>query len=100
MSCSTSDNTVSVENAGNDVGTYVVPVKIIDHLGRATIQNVGMSVCNCPDGQNCVSPRTNSNTSLGGLAILVMVLSAVLLALLLCKYVFIPFLMYLLLRKK
>lgn len=78
------DNTVRIENVGNDVGTYVVPVNIIDHLGRATTENMGISVCNCPDGQNCVSSRTGSSTALGGLAILVMVLSALLLALLLC----------------
>ncbi|XP_018409652.1 PREDICTED: desmocollin-3-like [Nanorana parkeri] len=79
------DNTMKIEDAANhETGVYTVPVQIVDHLGRVSNENVRVSICHCPDGQNCASQRTNSNTALGGLAILIMVLSALLLALLLC----------------
>ncbi|KAM5157883.1 desmocollin-3-like [Mantella aurantiaca] len=79
------DNTVRIENAGgNAVGEYMVPLQIVDHLGRVSTENVRIVVCDCPDSQNCISPRTSGGAALGGLAILVMVLSALLFALLLC----------------
>nr|DBA24339.1 TPA: hypothetical protein GDO54_012012 [Pyxicephalus adspersus] len=80
------ENTVKIEDVGNtDEGSYDVPVKITDHLGRVTTQVVRVIKCNCVNGEVCSpSSRTGGSAALGGMAILIMVLSALLFALLLC----------------
>ncbi|KAG9468712.1 hypothetical protein GDO78_022109 [Eleutherodactylus coqui] len=79
-------NSAQMEENGNNlpVGTYTVPLKLINKLGRTFLQEVTVRKCNCADGRTCSDARSSTNVSLGGLAILVMILSAILFALLLC----------------
>ncbi|KAG8570980.1 hypothetical protein GDO81_011493 [Engystomops pustulosus] len=66
------------------LGTYMVPVNIVDKQGYGTTQVIAIRKCVCSDSINCSSRSSDKNVALGGLAILVMVLSALLFALLLC----------------
>ncbi|MEE6464138.1 hypothetical protein FKM82_006191 [Ascaphus truei] len=69
------------------IGMYDVPISVVDQQGHGKTHFLRVNKCNCPDGLNCADgtfARGAWNTSLGGWAILVMVLSALLLALLLC----------------
>lgn len=78
-------NTARIEEVGSlPNGRYVVPLKIVDKQGYGTTQEIAVTKCDCADSLNCASRASDRNTALGGLAILVMVLSALLFALLLC----------------
>ncbi|XP_075682428.1 desmocollin-2-like [Rhinoderma darwinii] len=66
------------------LGSYVVPLKIVDKQGSGSTQEIVVRKCDCFDSLSCSSRLSANNVSLGGLAILVMVLSALLFALLLC----------------
>ncbi|KAM9307723.1 desmocollin-3-like [Gastrophryne carolinensis] len=80
-----SDNTVRIEDIGNNpVGEYVLPISVADHKGHASTENLRITKCECPDSINCAGVRSGGSTALGGLAILIMVLSALLLAAVFC----------------
>uniref|UniRef100_A0A8C5MD74 Cadherin domain-containing protein n=1 Tax=Leptobrachium leishanense TaxID=445787 RepID=A0A8C5MD74_9ANUR len=66
------------------LGIYEVPIKVVDQQGHGGIQTVRVTKCICPDGNNCSERLADRMASLGGLAILLMVLSALLVAALLC----------------
>ncbi|XP_063307518.1 desmocollin-3-like [Pelobates fuscus] len=66
------------------IGTYDVPLHITDQQGHGKTQILKITKCICADGINCSSARSDKSVSLGGLAILLMVLSALLVAALLC----------------
>ncbi|XP_066435743.1 desmocollin-3-like isoform X2 [Eleutherodactylus coqui] len=75
-----------IEENGNSlpVGIYTILLKLIDQLGRIFPKDITVRKCNCADGRTCSDTRSSTNVSLGGLAILVMILSAILFAFLLC----------------
>ncbi|CAJ0962855.1 unnamed protein product [Ranitomeya imitator] len=78
-------NSARIEEIGSlPLGTYVVPMKIVDKQGYGITQEIVVRKCDCFDSLTCTNRAADKNTSLGGLAILVMVLSALLFALLLC----------------
>ncbi|XP_053570972.1 desmocollin-1 [Bombina bombina] len=67
------------------LGTHNVYINVVDQQGQGRTQIVTINKCSCPDSLNCGSlQRTSSNVALGGLAILLMVISALLLAAFLC----------------
>lgn len=67
------------------IGTYTIPMIIADQQGQSTTVNVIVEKCFCSNNNVCDPlARVANNISLGGLAILLMVLSALLVAALLC----------------
>ncbi|KAM8966891.1 desmocollin-2 [Pelodytes ibericus] len=66
------------------IGSYNIPINVLDQQGRGTTQTLTINKCNCPDGLNCSDRFSDKWASLGGLAILLMVLAALLVAALLC----------------
>ncbi|XP_056377749.1 desmocollin-3-like [Hyla sarda] len=78
------DNSARIEEVGSlPLGSYLVPVRVVDKQGYGVTQEITMTKCNCANSLTCLDRSSDKNVSLGGLAILVMVLSAVLFALLL-----------------
>ncbi|XP_044148664.1 desmocollin-2-like [Bufo gargarizans] len=78
-------SSLRIEAVGDiPIGSYEVPVKILDRQGYGTTQKIIIRKCECADGSNCSDRSANNNVALGGLAILLMVLSALLFALFLC----------------
>ncbi|KAM4688641.1 desmocollin-2-like [Discoglossus pictus] len=77
--------TSRIEEIGDlPLGTYNVPISIVDQQGNGRTQIVTVNKCSCDGNLNCGQRAAGSNVALGGLAILLMVLSALLLALLMC----------------
>ncbi|KAM4705542.1 desmocollin-2-like [Rhinophrynus dorsalis] len=73
-----------LEDIGNlALGTYDVPITVLDQQGHGRTQIVRVTKCNCPNSNDCAARSIDSRAALGGWAILVMVLSAVLFFLLL-----------------
>ncbi|XP_053322205.1 desmocollin-3-like [Spea bombifrons] len=66
------------------LGTYEIPVVVVDQQGHGRTQTVTVSKCDCADGINCSNRFSDRWAALGGLAILLMVLAALLLAALMC----------------
>ncbi|XP_075069561.1 desmocollin-2-like [Mixophyes fleayi] len=78
-------STVRVEEIGNlPNGYYEVWLKVADQQGHGTSQALNVRKCDCADSLNCSGRSSATSAALGGLAILVMVLSALLFAALLC----------------
>ncbi|XP_068093406.1 desmocollin-2-like isoform X2 [Hyperolius riggenbachi] len=78
-------SSIKIEDAGNnDNGEYSLPVQIVDQQGRISVDIVRILKCDCPDSLNCAEGRRGGSAALGGLAILIMVLSALLFAALMC----------------
>ncbi|XP_069813772.1 desmocollin-2 isoform X2 [Dendropsophus ebraccatus] len=65
------------------LGSYPIPLSVVDKQGYGVTQNIIVRKCDCADSINCSNRAADKSVSLGGLAILVMVLSAVLFAVLL-----------------
>ncbi|KAM4028168.1 desmocollin-2-like isoform 2-T2 [Anomaloglossus baeobatrachus] len=78
-------NSARIEEKGNlPLGSYLVSVIIYDKQGYGVTQDIIIRKCDCFNSLACTDRATDKNASLGGLAILIMVLSALLFALLLC----------------
>ncbi|XP_069477058.1 desmocollin-2 [Ambystoma mexicanum] len=73
---------MTLEDIGNQpVGTYNVPISIVDQQGKGSVHQVTVDICNCPDGVNCPSAidrRTAGEVSFGPLGILALILTALL----------------------
>ncbi|NP_001089205.1 desmocollin 3 S homeolog precursor [Xenopus laevis] len=79
------DTAIYIRADGVPDGDYQIPLIITDQQGYGQTQIMNIRKCYCPDNENCVGNiRSSNNVALGGWAILVMVLAALLFALLLC----------------
>ncbi|XP_063779714.1 desmocollin-3-like [Pseudophryne corroboree] len=78
-------HSAQIEHIGNNPnGPLTIPVRVTDGHGLGSTQMLRVTKCDCPDSLNCASRSSGHSAALGGLAILVMVLSALLFAAFLC----------------
>uniref|UniRef100_UPI00398E92D3 desmocollin-3-like n=1 Tax=Pristiophorus japonicus TaxID=55135 RepID=UPI00398E92D3 len=60
-------------------GYYEVPIIVLDQQGHGSEQTLKITICECPNNLNCAGRLASGSAVLGGMGILVMLLSALLL---------------------